>query len=88
MASGGSQNAKRKERDKSAHFEGDHRSQDRKKMSKFEEEGGFKFVVKFIDKNDKGLNPLKLLKEIKNKMGFWIHSKRKSVVKRDYPRFL
>ena len=38
-----------------------------KKMSKFEEEGGFKCVVKFKDKSDKALNPLKLSVELKIK---------------------
>lgn len=44
-------------------------AQDMRKMSKFEEEGGFKFVVKFKDNSDKALNPLKLSESLKDKMG-------------------
>lgn len=40
-----------------------------RKMSKFEEQGGAKIVVKFKDKSDKVLNSLRLSKEQKNDMG-------------------
>ena len=40
-----------------------------RKVSKVQEEGEIKVLVKFKDKNDKALNPLKLSEEIKDKMG-------------------
>lgn len=51
-------------------------AEEMRKMTKFGEEGGFKVVVKFKDKNDKALNPLSLSEELKNKMGGVLNEKR------------
>ena len=73
MAKGGKGNRKKDEgnkRDRSDESisEGDS-DQGSRKVSKVQEEGEIKVLVKFKDRNDKALNPLKLSEEIKDKMG-------------------
>ena len=77
MASGGGQGGKgnrkkdegnKRDRSDESISEGDS-DQGSRKVSKVQEEGEYKFLVKFKDKNYKVLNPLKLSDEIKDKMG-------------------
>ena len=73
VAKGGKGNRKKDEgnkRDRSDESisEGDS-DQGSRKVSKVQEEGEIKVLVKFKDRNDKALNPLKLSEEIKDKMG-------------------
>ena len=58
----------KRDRSDESNSEGDS-DQGSRKVPKVQEEGEYKFFVKFKDKNDKALNPLKLSDEIKNKMG-------------------
>lgn len=83
MASGGSQRVggsqqSTKKRDRPENESDSERAQEMRKMTKFDEESGFKIIIKFKDKSDKALNPLSLSEELKNKMGSVLNAKRLS----------